>query len=297
TDGGWHWLRTEEGQDWLRTEGGLDWLRTEGGQDWLRTEGGRDWLLAWLRTEGGWDWLQTEGGRDWLKTVGGRDWLQIEGGLHWLQTQGGRNWLQSPDAQDWLQTQSGWHWLHTPHGQAWQMTSAASFWATMTDFLSTLEDISEYTVIPELSSQPAFQVIHQFKSLPDFLIFPVLLALRPQDHSTSAIPEDPPDMEIIHAMTAFATFANEARERSRSASDASNYACQNWAFHLSRAPNPWDIRLKRAFKFFWDYHLLSWLERQWCLKGLRSCLVVLSEGQKLAKECLLRAPGPSQSQV
>ncbi|KAG1718978.1 uncharacterized protein EDB91DRAFT_1182666, partial [Suillus paluster] len=165
------------------------------------------------------------------------------------------------------------------------MTPAASVWVTMDEFSSTLEAISEYTIIPEVPLRPAFQVIEQFKHLPDFLGFPAFLAFQPQDHSTHVFQEDRrlPDIEVIYAMTAFAFFAKEAREQSRSASDALKYACQNWSFHLSRAPSPWDGGLNTLFKLFWDRHLLAWLERQWCLKGLRSCLLVLSEGQKLAR--------------
>jgi hypothetical protein len=51
--------------------------------------------------------------------------------------------------------------------------------------------------------------------------------------------------------------------------------------HLSEAPKPWDDKLGNIFKVFWNHHLLSWLERQWCLKDLHSCLVILSEGQEL----------------
>ncbi|KAG0709331.1 hypothetical protein DFH29DRAFT_870303 [Suillus ampliporus] len=155
----------------------------------------------------------------------------------------------------------------------------------MEEFSNTLEAIRQYIIVPELPLQPAFQVIQQFKSLPDFLMFPVFLALRHQDHSTAALPQGylPPDIEIIRAMKAFSNFAYEAREKSRCASDALNYACQNWAVHLSRAPNPWDEKLTHIFRSFWNHHLLSWLERQWCLKDLRSCLTTLSEGEKLAK--------------
>ncbi|KAG1865628.1 hypothetical protein C8R48DRAFT_672248 [Suillus tomentosus] len=84
-------------------------------------------------------------------------------------------------------------------------------------------------------------------------------------------------------MTAFTIFATEAREQSQSSSDALKYACQNWVFHLSRAPSSMDDKLNHTFKRFWDRHLLSWLEMQWCLKDLRSCLLVLFEGQKLAQ--------------
>ncbi|KAG1731494.1 uncharacterized protein EDB91DRAFT_1305783 [Suillus paluster] len=84
-------------------------------------------------------------------------------------------------------------------------------------------------------------------------------------------------------MNAFVTFANEAREQGQLASNALKYACQNWAIHLSHAPNPWDATLHHIFQAFWNRHLLSWLEMQWCLKGLRPCLVILSEGLKLAK--------------
>ncbi|KAG2061230.1 hypothetical protein BDR06DRAFT_946649 [Suillus hirtellus] len=165
----------------------------------------------------------------------------------------------------------------------------------MEEFSNTLEGIKQYHIIvPELSSQPAFQVIQQFKSLPDFLMFPVFLALRHQDHSTtSASAQGPhllPDLEIIHAMKTFSVFANKARERSQSSSDVLNYACQNWAVHTSRAPKPWDEKLAQIFKSFWDRHLLDWLERQWCVKDLQSCLTVLAEGEKIAKEHLLHAP-------
>ncbi|KAG2140786.1 hypothetical protein BD769DRAFT_1428533 [Suillus cothurnatus] len=84
-------------------------------------------------------------------------------------------------------------------------------------------------------------------------------------------------------MNVFIAFANEAQERGRSSSDALKYASQNWVVHLSRAPHPWDDALNHIFQAFWNRYLLSWLERQWCLKGLRSCLDILSEGQKLGK--------------
>ncbi|KAG2035063.1 hypothetical protein BDR03DRAFT_963610, partial [Suillus americanus] len=114
-------------------------------------------------------------------------------------------------------------------------------------------------------------------------MFPAFLTLRHQDPS-SALPQCRflPDMEIFHAMMTFEEFSHEAQERSRSASDALNYACQNWAFHLSRAHSPWDNTLSHLFKSFWSHRLLCWLERQWCLKGLRSCLAILFEAQKFA---------------
>jgi len=177
--------------------------------------------------------------------------------------------------------------MQMPDGQAWQLTPAASIWLIMEDLSSTLEAMNECSISPELLLLPAFQVIQYFKSLPDFLMLPVFLALLHHDNPIPAFSYDLPDMDIIHAMTAFTIFANEAQERSQSASDALKYACQNFAVHLSRAPKPWDDNLHHTFKSFWNHHLLSWLERQWCLKGLRSCLVILSAVQKLAKVCTL----------
>jgi hypothetical protein len=109
----------------------------------------------------------------------------------------------------------------------------------------------------------------------------MFLALIPQDDFTSASPEVP-DREIIHAMNLSISFANKAQERSQSSFDALEYASQNRVVRLLCAPNPWDDTLNYIFRVFWKSHLLSWLERQWCLKGLRSCLDILSEGQKLA---------------
>jgi hypothetical protein len=316
TQGGRDWLDSQDGQDWFQA--GQDWLRTEGGQDWLQTTCGRDWLQRsdgrnwvwsqrgrdWLRTQPGQDWLQTEGGRDWLQrgetqfwiqvqceqgwlqTPPGRDWLQTERGLEWLQTQGGRDWLLTPEVRDWLQTQSGREWLQTPDGRAWQSTPAAFFWVMIEEFSSTMEAISEYEIFPEFFILPAFQVVQQFKSLPDFLMLPTFLALTYPDHSTSRSSNlSPPNREIIHAMNAFMTFASEAHKQSRLASDALHYACHHWAVHLSRAPNPWDDMLDHTFQAFWNRHLLSWLQTEWCLKGLRSCLVILSKAQELAKVC------------
>lgn len=285
------WLQTQSGRHWLRTSRGASWLQTRCGQDWLQTGWGRDWLQIrggqdWLQTRGGCDWLQTGGGRDWLQTMRGRDWLPTEAGQNWLQTEAGRDWLQIRYGRHWLQTSSGRDWLQTPHGQAWRSTPAASVWVTMEEFSSTSKAMNEYIIDPEMLLLPAFQVIQHFKNFPDFLMFPAFLALRQQNCSTPAA-HFTPDVEIIHAMRAFAKFADEARGRSRSASDALNYACQNWASHLSRAPHPWDNTLKHVFKSFWNRHLLSWLERQWCLTGLPSYLVVLCEGQKLAKEHLV----------
>jgi hypothetical protein len=315
TQWGQDWLRTQWGQDWLQTRWGQDWLQTRRGQDslhthhrqnslqtlsgedWLKTESGREWLRdesgrEWLQTQSGQDWLQiqsrqdllpTQSRRQWLQTQNGQDWLKTQPGRHWLQTQGKREWLKTQSGREWLQTQSGREWLHTSHGQAWQSTAAASVWVTMEEFSRTLEAVSEYAVIPELLLLAAFQAIQQFKSLPDFLMFPVFLALRHQD-PPSALPQFhfPPDMKIFHAMVDFEGFAHEAQEQSRSASDALNYACQNWAFHLSRAHSPWDDTINHLFKSFWSCHLLCWLERQWCLRGLRSCLAILFEAQNFA---------------
>lgn len=163
----------------------------------------------------------------------------------------------------------------------------------MEEFLNTLEAIEQHIITTEFLPQPAFRVIRQFKSLPDFLIFPVFLALRRQDHSiTSALTQGHlPNIDTIHAMNNFSIFANEACERSRSSSDVLNYACQNWAVHISRAPKPWDEKLTYIFRSFWDRHLLNWLERQWCVKDLQSCLTILAESGKLAKEHLLQTSG------
>jgi hypothetical protein len=170
----------------------------------------------------------------------------------------------------------------------------------MEEFSSSLEAISKYIIVPELPLQPAFQAIQQFKNLPDFLILPAFLALRQQDLSTPILRDGhfPPDVEILHAMKAFSSFANEAHKQSQSASDALKYACQNWVVHLSQARKPWDDRLTCIFKVFWNHHLLSWLERQWCLQDLQSCLIILSKGEKLANEHALQAPGSSsQSRI
>jgi hypothetical protein len=51
-----------------------------------------------------------------------------------------------------------------------------------------------------------------------------------------------------------------------------------------------DETLSHIFKIFWNRHLLSWLERQWCLKGLQSCFIVLYAVQSLAKVCIIREP-------
>jgi hypothetical protein len=311
TEGGQSWLQTQSRQDrvrtqsarsWLQTERGRNWMQTESGQDWLQTQSGKDWLQNQgvndmlhrvssrpqaqsqfeMLVQGGTRVLQTEGGREWLQSPSGRELLQTQ---ERLQTLSGREWLQTMDGREWLQTLSGRVWLQTPHGRAWQMTPASSVCVTMEDFSNTLETISECTIIPRLPFPPVFQAIQEFTSLPDFLMFPAFLALRPQNHSTSASLQDCPDIEVIRAMTAFTIFATEARQQSQSSSDALKYACQNWVFHLSRAPSPRGDEFNHVFKVFWDYHLLSWLERQWCLKGLRSCLLMLSEGQKLAQVC------------
>lgn len=290
TRSGGSWLLTLHGRRWLQTQSGEDWLKTQGGQDWLQTQCGQ----TWLQILGGEDWLQILCGEDWLQTEDGRCWLQVEGGRKWLQAEGGRKWLQTEGGRDWLQTDGGrgWlrDWLLTPHGQAWRLTTT---WVTIEEFSSTLEALRKFIVAPGMCLHPAFQVIQQFKSLPDFLMFPAFIALRHQDHSPAMSPHGrlPPDIEIIRAMEAFSSFAYEAREESRSASDALNYACQNWVVHLSRAPNPWNEKLTHIFQSFWDHNLLSWLTRQWCLKDLQSCLTILSEGEKVAKQRPLQTSG------
>ncbi|OAX36403.1 hypothetical protein K503DRAFT_301230 [Rhizopogon vinicolor AM-OR11-026] len=156
----------------------------------------------------------------------------------------------------------------------------------MEEFSSTLGEISKDIVVSEVSLLPTFQAIQIFKGLPDFLIFPAFLALRYPVHPRYAQRQcDFPSS--VHAMKIFIKFAKGAQERSQCASDALNYACQYWAIHLSRAPNSRDDMLNNVFKAFWDCHLLSWLERQWCLKGLCSSCIILSEGLELAKEHFL----------
>jgi len=239
----------------------------------------------WLKTPGEGEWLQTRDGREWLRTPDGQEWLRTQDGREWLRIPDGQKWLQTQDGQQWLHTRCGQEWLQMPDGQAWQLTPAASIWVIMEDLSSTLEAMNECSISLELLLSPAFQVIQNFKSLPDFLMFPVFLALLHHHSPVAAFPHDLPDMDIIHAIRTFTIFADEAQERSRSASDALKYASQNFSVHLSRAPKPWDDNLQHIFKSFWNDHLLSWLERQWCLKGLRSCLVILSAIQKLAKVC------------
>jgi hypothetical protein len=158
----------------------------------------------------------------------------------------------------------------------------------MEEFLRTLGALNEYIVISDVPLLPASQVIQQFETLPDFLMFPVFLALGLQHHPTSALSECPPlpDRKIIHAINAFESFANKAQERSQSASDALKYACHNWVVHLSRAPRPWNDTLNRIFATYWKDHSISWLEMEWCLKGLRSCLVVLSDELKIVKSMM-----------
>jgi Ca2+-binding RTX toxin-like protein len=274
------WLETQPGQYWLGTQSGRDWLETQKGRDWLQTENGKKCVENWMQTESWQDWLQNRGRGDWLESQSARDWLKTQKGRDWLLTQSGRDWLQTPTGRDWLQT---------PHGEAWQATLAASVWLTMEEFSSVLGAMSVSKTVPELPLQSAFQVIQLFKSLPDFLMFPTFLALRNPHHSIYALPQArlSPDRETIDAMKAFTTFANEARERSRSTSNALKYACQSWAFHLSRIPKSWDdsdmLPLKHVFKLFCDRNLISWLERQWCLNGLQSCLVILFEVEKLMK--------------
>ncbi|KAG1758495.1 hypothetical protein EDD22DRAFT_997980 [Suillus occidentalis] len=181
----------------------------------------------WLQTQSRQDLLPTQSRRQWLQTQSGQDWLKTQPRRHWLQTQGEQEWLRTQSGWKWLQTQSGQDWLHTPHGQAWQSTAAASVWVTMEEFLRTLEAVSTYATIPEWLLLVAFQAIQQFKSLPDFPDkFPVFLVLRHQD-SSSALPQRcfSPDMEIFHATMDSEGFVQEAREQSRSASDAPSYTC------------------------------------------------------------------------
>ncbi|KAG2076433.1 hypothetical protein BDR04DRAFT_1148867, partial [Suillus decipiens] len=308
TQAGCYWLQTQAGRGWLESHAARKYLQTLGRRDWPQTRSGGSWLLTlhgrrwlqtqsgedWLQTQSGQDWLQTQCGQDWLQILGGEDWLQIEGGRGWLQAEGGRKWLQAEGGRKWLQTEGGQDWLRdwllTPRGQAWRLTTT---WVTIEEFWSTLGVLREYIIATDMRSHPAFQVIQQFKNLPDFLMFPAFLALRYQDHSpaTSLHGHLSPNIEIIHAMKVFSSFAYEVWEESQSASDILNYACQNWVVHLSRAPDPWDEKLSHIFQSFWDHNLLSWLSRQWCLKDLRSCLAILSEGEKIAKHTKRRTTG------
>jgi hypothetical protein len=105
---------------------------------------------------------------------------------------------------------------------------------------SILKVINECTITEELTSLPDFQATQLFKSLPDFLMFTAFLALLHRNNTISASPHERilPGMGIIHVITAFVTFRDQVRKRSRPASEALKYACQNFAVHLSQAPKP-----------------------------------------------------------
>lgn len=223
-----------------------------------------------------------------MQRKAGWDYLQTQAGRNWLQTKAGQDWLKSPDWPEWLKSSCGQDWLQTSHGQEWKCTPAPSVWVTLDEFSSMLEAITQFIIVQELSLLPTFQVVQQFKSLPDFLMFPVFLALSHQHHSTASLTYRPPNREIVRSMNTFMTFTHKEQHTSQLSSDALKYACQNWATHLLCASDSRDDTLNYIFQAFCDRYLLSWLERQWCSKGLRSCHVILSEGQKLVK-CI---PGP-----
>ncbi|KAG1855756.1 hypothetical protein DFJ58DRAFT_727416 [Suillus subalutaceus] len=96
---------------------------------------------------------------------------------------------------------------------------------------------------------------------------------------------------------AFVNFANEARDRSHSASVALKYACKHWTMHISRTLNIWEDRLNNLFHTFLNRHLFAWLEMQWCLNSLRSCLTVIAEGQKLIKQTVFKPFGKHAQQL
>ncbi|KAG2744062.1 hypothetical protein P692DRAFT_201856611 [Suillus brevipes Sb2] len=304
------WLRGERNTDmqyWLETVDGRAWLAADPGKRILSADKGRGKLAAvpgktFLAVDTGRGRLAADPGSTRLAADPGRAILAADPGSTRLATDTGSTRLAAdsmPCGRDWLQTPYGQDWLQTPHGQVWQSTPAASVWVTMEEFLRTLDAINEYIVTSDVPLLPAFHVIQQVKALPDFLMFPVFLAFRRQHHSTSASPESfvLPDRDIIHAVNAFESFANASQEHSQSASDALKYACHNWAVHLSRAPHPWDGTLNHIFQAFCNDHIIPWLEMEWCLKGLRSCLVILSEGQKFVKPqlrefCVIFGPDP-----
>ncbi|KAG1765657.1 hypothetical protein EDD22DRAFT_968460 [Suillus occidentalis] len=314
TPGGRDWLQTFYGNDWLQSLSAKKWMRTRGGHGWLNTKYGRDWLLE---THGGREWSETHGGREWLETHGGREWLEMHSGREWLETQSGQDWLETQSGRDWLQTQRGRNWLQTRSAKEWLKTQGGQDWLetrvaenARRESLATDSKRESLAADPERARLVA-NVLWRSMAV-DSCGFCLGYNRRILEHSgndqrewilprivfAASFPSNPaiqelarsldvfgfsPDREIIHAMNAFVNFANEATERSRSSSDALKYACQNWAIHLSGSPNPWDETLNHIFKIFWNRHLLSWLERQWCLKGLQSCFVVLHAVQTLAK--------------
>jgi hypothetical protein len=111
-----------------------------------------------------------------------------------------------------------------------------------------------------LSLLSAFQVLQQLKTLPDFLIFPTFLALRHQDCFTFTLPESLllPDREIIYAVKALMTSANEEQGTIQSSSDALNSPVKTGAY-ISGVLSTCDEVLIHIFQAFWNRHLLFWL--------------------------------------
>ncbi|KAG0695011.1 hypothetical protein DFH29DRAFT_1005844 [Suillus ampliporus] len=217
----------------------------------------------WTRVAGNPGWARVAADPEWANLAAGPErgeWLQIPNGQWWLQTQGGREWLQTPTGRDGCRPQlgkTGGRLLQRLHGQQWKISQI--HWKQS----AAVQELAGFLDVPGIGIKGpgpgSFQLCITTGSL-------------------STVHGDHPCYDSLCERR-----KTNTKKESRSASDALKYACQNWAVHLSRAPNPWNNSLNHVFKTFWNHHLLSWLKRQWCLKGLRSCLLVLSEMQKFAK--------------
>jgi hypothetical protein len=117
----------------------------------------------------------------------------------------------------------------------------------MEDFSSTLQAISNYIMVPEFALLPTSNVIQQLKSLSDFLMFPLFLALIPQDHFTGSASSGVPDREIIRVMQLFIAVANEAHERSRSSTSMGRHSDPDIPGFLESSP-PFLVRTVVVFE-------------------------------------------------
>ncbi|KAG1735167.1 hypothetical protein EDD22DRAFT_925115 [Suillus occidentalis] len=136
--------------------------------------------------------------------------------------------------------------------------------------------VLQHLDLSAVDALPAFRFLVNIRSLPVLLAFPIFLAFEsPRSGQTLG----PSTLEYDHRVKTLDVVAeivadvHALKDQRKTDSDALDYACTHWAYHLSLAE--WDDDLRSIVTAFMRQRLQQWVLKAWCLQDLETCLRTL----------------------
>jgi hypothetical protein len=138
--------------------------------------------------------------------------------------------------------------------------------------------VLQHLDLSAVDALPVFRFLVNIRSLPVLLAFPIFLAFESprsgQTLSPSTLQYDH-RIETLDVVAEIVADVHALKDQHGTGSDALDYACTHWAYHLSLAE--WDDNLRYIVTAFMRQKLQQWLLKAWCLQDLETCLRTLCE--------------------